>query len=79
MWVTMTTVKLRAAVSVIALVGFVAFVVNWLGGIEGRCSDEGWSGCGWTWQLSGWLVLACLAGLLGLGLAALGRRFRRRP
>ena len=75
----MATVKLRVAVSVIALVGFVAFVVNWLGGIEGRSSDEGWSGCGWTWQLSGWFVLACLAGLLGLRLVALGRRFRRRP
>jgi hypothetical protein len=73
----MTTVKLRVAVGVIAFVGFAALVVNWLGGIEGRCSDEGWSGCGWTYQLSGWLVVACLAGLLGLGLVALGRRFRR--
>jgi hypothetical protein len=65
----------------IALVGIgvAAFVVNYLGGIEGRCSDDGWSGCGWTWQLSGWVVLVCLVGLLGLGVSALARRLRRGP
>jgi hypothetical protein len=51
--------------------GTVALAVNWWGGIEERCSDRGWSACGWTWQLSGYLVLACVAGLLGVGGQAL--------
>jgi hypothetical protein len=71
-------VNRRALAIALVGVGFAGFVVNYPGGIEARCSEEGWSGCGWTWQLSGWVVLVCLAGLLGVGLSALVRRRRRR-
>jgi hypothetical protein len=75
---TMADMGGRRAAAVIVCVGFAALVVNYAGGIEARCSENGWSGCGWTWQVSGWIVLACLAALLVSGLAAVIRWLWRR-
>ena len=58
------------------LVGLLGLVVNYWGAIEGRCTDEGWSGCGWTWYLCGYTVLLSLAGLAGVLLLGLYRGLR---
>ena len=50
----------------------IALVVNYLAGVGGECSNDGFSsGCGWIWTISGWVVLACAVGLLGVAVAAL--------
>jgi hypothetical protein len=66
-----------AAAAAFTVVGLTAFVVNFIAGVDGRCSESGWSGCGWIWQLSGWIVLVCVAGLIATGVAALVRSRRR--
>lgn len=68
---------MRFAAATLVLVAPTAFVVNYFAGVDGRCSEQGWSGCGWIWQLSGGIVLACVVGLIGVGVAAIVRRLTR--
>lgn len=64
------------AAATLACTALAALVVNFFAGVDGRCSD-GWGGCGWIWQISGWVVLLCAAGVIGIAIAALVRRLRR--
>jgi len=65
--------------AVLALVAVAAFAVNFIGATGGHCDD---SGCSagfprWLYEVSGWLVLASVAGLACVAVAALVRRLRR--
>jgi hypothetical protein len=66
----------RVAV-VLVVVAVAALLVNSWGGIDRRCSDRGWSGCGWTYVLSGWTVVVCVVALVGIGLIVIVRAARR--
>lgn len=69
--------RLPTLAAAFLLVGLLGLVVNYWGAIEGRCTDEDWSGCGWTWYLSGYAVLLSVAGLIGALLLSLYRGLRR--
>ena len=62
------------------LVAVVAFMVNAVGAMGGHCGDDGCSASfpEWLYIASGWLVLACLAGLLGVLVFGAARRIARR-
>jgi hypothetical protein len=60
------------------VVALAAFLVNAWGGIDQRCSDQGWSGCGTSYQLSGWITLAGLVVLLTTVLIGAWSWLRRR-
>jgi hypothetical protein len=64
----------RRAWMPLLLIAVIAFLVNFFAGIEDRCSDQGWSGCGWIYQLTGWTVLASVGGVLVLGILIVAKR-----
>jgi hypothetical protein len=62
----------------LVLLAVLALALNFGAGVGQDCSDQGFaSPCASFWTLSGWVVLACVAGLIAIAATAVVRRMRR--